>query len=79
VAVRFCSVALCCIVCARHRRALAREFQTDTVLIIGSQAILMPWPDAPEIMRGTPEVDAYPENAVGEKLININLAPDQEE
>jgi hypothetical protein len=47
----------------RAVRALAREFQTDTVFIIGSQAILMSWPDAPEIMRGTPEVDAYPENA----------------
>jgi hypothetical protein len=23
----------------------------------------MSWPDAPEAMRGTPEVDAYPENA----------------
>ena len=23
----------------------------------------MSWPDAPEIMRGTPEIDAYPENA----------------
>src|SRR5260221_13973786 len=44
-------------------RALAREFKTDTVFIIGSQAILMSWPDAPAIMRGTPEVDAYPENA----------------
>ncbi len=44
-------------------RALAYEFKTDTVFIIGSQAILMSWPDAPEIMRGTPEVDAYPENA----------------
>lgn len=47
----------------RAVRALAEEFKTDTVFIIGSQAILMSWPDAPEIMRGTPEVDAYPENA----------------
>jgi hypothetical protein len=47
----------------RAVRALAREFNTDTVFIIGSQAILMSWPDAPEIMRGTPEIDAYPENA----------------
>jgi hypothetical protein len=47
----------------RAVRAVAHEFKTDTVFIIGSQAILMSWPDAPEIMRGTPEVDAYPENA----------------
>jgi hypothetical protein len=44
-------------------RALAREFKTDTVFIIGSQAILMSWPDAPSIMRATPEIDAYPANA----------------
>jgi hypothetical protein len=47
----------------RAVRAVAHEFSTDTVFIIGSQAILMSWPDAPEEMRGTPEVDAYPENA----------------
>ena len=43
--------------------AIARAFKTDTVIIIGSQAILMSWPDAPEAMRGTPEIDAYPGNA----------------
>jgi hypothetical protein len=37
----------------RAVRALAREFNTDTVFIIGSQAILLSWPDAPEIMRGS--------------------------
>jgi hypothetical protein len=47
----------------RAVRALAHEFKTDTVFVIGSQAILMSWPEAPEAMRGTPEVDAYPENA----------------
>lgn len=44
-------------------RAIADAFETDTVIIIGSQAILMSWPDAPEDMRGTPEIDAYPGNA----------------
>jgi hypothetical protein len=44
-------------------RALAREFKTDTVFIVGSQAILMSWPDAPGLMRGSPEIDAYPANA----------------
>ena len=44
-------------------RALAREFKTDTVFIIGSQAILMSWPEAPGVMRASPEIDAYPANA----------------
>lgn len=44
-------------------RAIAREFKTDTVIIIGSQAILMSWPDAPVAMRISPEIDAYPGNA----------------
>lgn len=48
---------------ARVLRALAREFATDTIYIIGSQAILMAWPDAPPDIRGTPEIDAYPGNA----------------
>jgi hypothetical protein len=47
----------------RAVRALAREFKTDTVFIIGSQAILMSWPEAPAVMRGSPEIDAYPANA----------------
>lgn len=47
----------------RAVRAIVREFKTDAVFIIGSQAILMSWPDAPEVMRGTPEIDAYPDNA----------------
>lgn len=35
-------------------RAIAREFVTDTVFIIGSQAVLMSWPDAPgELPRST--------------------------
>lgn len=47
----------------RVLRALAREFDTDTVFVIGSQAILMSWPDAPADMRGSLEIDAYPANA----------------
>jgi hypothetical protein len=47
----------------RTVRALAREFKTDTVFIIGSQAIMMSWPDAPPEMRSSLEVDAYPGNA----------------
>lgn len=48
----------------RAVRALVREFKAATIFIIGSQAILMSWPDAPDIMRGTPEIDAYPDNAM---------------
>lgn len=47
----------------RTVRALATEFKTDKVFIIGSQAILVGWPDAPVGMRISPEIDAYPENA----------------
>lgn len=47
----------------RTVRALATEFKTDEVFIIGSQAILMDWPDAPVNMRMSPEIDAYPANA----------------
>jgi len=47
----------------RAVRALAEEFKTDTVFVIGSQAILMSCPKRQKTMRGTPEVDAYPKNA----------------
>jgi hypothetical protein len=32
-------------------------------VIIGSQAILATWPDAPRLLRRSGEIDAYPENA----------------
>jgi hypothetical protein len=44
-------------------RAIARLFETDKVFIIGSQSILLSWPDAPVILRTSGEIDAYPENA----------------
>lgn len=47
----------------RAARSIARHFGTDTVYIIGSQAVLANWPDAPVAMRLSPEVDAYPGNA----------------
>jgi len=47
----------------RTVRALAREFKTDKVFIIGSQAILLSWPEAPVAMKMSPEIDAYPANA----------------
>jgi hypothetical protein len=45
--------------------ALAHVFQTDTVFIVGSQAILMAMADAPEVVRQSPEIDAYPGNVLG--------------
>jgi hypothetical protein len=47
----------------RAVRAVAREFKTNKVFIIGSQSILLAWPNAPTLMRSSPEIDMYPENA----------------
>ena len=44
-------------------RALAYEFETDTVFVVDSQAILASMPDAPEAARESPEIDAFPANA----------------
>jgi hypothetical protein len=47
----------------RTVRAIARHFKSDEVFIIGSQSILLSWPDAPAVMRTSGEIDAYPGNA----------------
>jgi len=47
----------------RTVRAIATEFKTDSVFIIGSQAILLGWPEAPLAMKVSPEIDAFPGNA----------------
>jgi hypothetical protein len=47
----------------RTVRAIATEFKTERVFIIGSQSILLAWPEAPTLMRSSAEIDAYPENA----------------
>ena len=47
----------------RTVRAIATEFKTDKIFIIGSQSILLAWPDAPPVMRSSPEIDAFPGNA----------------
>jgi hypothetical protein len=47
----------------RTVRAIATEFKTDKIFIIGSQGILLAWPDAPPLMRTSPEIDVFPENA----------------
>lgn len=44
-------------------RVIARLFKTDKVFIVGSQSILLSWPDAPVVLRTSGEIDAYPENA----------------
>ena len=46
----------------RTVRAIATEFKTDKIFIIGSQSILLAWPDAPPLMRSSPEIDAFPGN-----------------
>jgi len=44
-------------------RAIGYEFKTDTVFVVGSQAILASLPEAPEAARESPEIDAFPKNA----------------
>lgn len=46
----------------RAARSVAAHFEADTVVVVGSQAILIDWPDAPEQLRLTPEIDIYPGN-----------------
>jgi hypothetical protein len=46
-----------------RRWAFCEYFKTDTTIIIGSQALLVGWPNAPAIMRTSVEIDAYPCNA----------------
>lgn len=47
----------------RAVRSIARHFATGTVYLIGSQAVLVSWPDAPVAARLSQEIDAYPANA----------------
>lgn len=43
-------------------KAVSALFASDTVVVVGSQSILVGWPDAPMTMRDSPEIDAYPAN-----------------
>jgi hypothetical protein len=67
----------------RTVRAIATEFKTDKIFIIGSQSILLAWPNAPPLMRTSPEVDAYPDNARDwesqEKTKHPNESPEASE
>lgn len=47
----------------RAVRSIARHFEADRVIIIGSQSILLDHPGAPAILRSSGEIDAYPGNA----------------
>lgn len=47
----------------RAVRSIGRHFETDTVFIIGSQAILVGHSASPAILRTSGEIDAYPGNA----------------
>ena len=47
----------------RAVRSIAWHFEADTVIIIGSQSILLDHPRAPVILRASVEIDAYPGNA----------------
>ena len=57
-------------------RAIARLFKTDKVFIIGSQSILLSWPDAPIVLRTSGEIDAYPENAKIWEITQKELDPE---
>jgi hypothetical protein len=47
----------------RTARSLALHFKARTVVVVGSQGILVGWPGAPVTMCMSPEIDAYPANA----------------
>jgi hypothetical protein len=61
----------------RAVRAVATEFKTDRVFIIGSQGILLAWPNAPPLMRTSPEIDLYPENAKNWEAEEKSKHPDE--
>jgi len=59
-------------------KAIARQFQADEVFIVGSQSILLSWPDAPAIMRTSGEIDAYPGNARIWEVTRKAIDPDDD-
>jgi uncharacterized nucleotidyltransferase DUF6036 len=61
----------------RAVRAVATVFKTDKVFIIGSQSILLAWPSAPSVMRTSPEIDLYPENAKAWEAEEKKKHPDE--
>lgn len=59
-------------------KVIARYFDADQVFIIGSQSILLSWPDAPVLMRTSSEIDAYPGNAKLWEITQKQLDPDDD-
>lgn len=41
---------------------LSVMFETDVLVVVGSQALLVGWPNSPEEIRRSNEIDAYPAN-----------------
>lgn len=41
---------------------LSFMFETDVLVVVGSQALLVGWPNSPEEIRRSNEIDAYPAN-----------------
>lgn len=62
----------------RAARSIAAHFEADTVIVVGSQAILIDWPDAPERLRLTPEIDIYPGNNRAWEAANPGLEASEE-
>jgi hypothetical protein len=62
----------------RAVRAVARHFRSDTVYVIGSQAILASWADAPPEARMSIEFDAYPGHAARWEAINDGTEASEE-
>ncbi|MCA6112478.1 helix-turn-helix domain-containing protein [Bradyrhizobium sp. CNPSo 4026] len=59
-------------------KVIARYFDADEVFIIGSQSILLSWPDAPVMMRTSSEIDAYAGNAKLWEITQKQLDPDDD-
>lgn len=62
----------------RAIRSMARYFKTDVIVIIGSQSVLLDWPDAPELLRTSGEIDAYPGNIREWEIENPELEASEE-
>ncbi len=57
----------------RAVKAVAGLFNSDAVVVIGSQSALVGWPDAPRQMRTSREIDVYPANLANWQETNKNL------
>ncbi len=57
---------------------LCAHFKTDTVVVVGSQAILASWPDAPPLLRRSGEIDAYPLNFKQWEALHVGAEASEE-